>query len=168
MAFKAGHKKVGGRKTLTATESAELLRRTAQRAGPKVIRKLVEIVAKSKEDSDVIAAGRILLERAYGRAAEQPEPAPPEQKMTLEEAQSKIQHYMRQMLGPELFEQYKACKATTASNPLIIEASKPVEQPRIAPAPAREEKPRNEPPRETDSLEDNRARMPSFLGGPAN
>jgi hypothetical protein len=164
MAFKAGHKKVGGRKTLTATESAELLRRTAQRAGPKVIRKLVQIVSKSKEDSDVIAAGRILLERAYGRAAEQPEPAPPEQKMTLEEARSKIQHSMREMLGPELFEQYEARKTNTASNPLIIKASQPVEQPKMTPAPARE----NEPPRETDSVEDNRARMPSFLGGPAN
>src|SRR5215467_13590713 len=153
MAFKAGHAKVGGKKKLSATESAELLRRTAQRAGPKVIRKLVQIVGKSNEDSDVIAAGRILLERGYGRAAE-PEPAPAEQKMSIEEANHKINEHLRQMLGPELFEQYEARKTTTASGLHTIGPGKPIEQPKVIPEPTKPEKPKTGPPKDQEQTVD--------------
>jgi hypothetical protein len=160
-AFKPGHAKVGGRRKLEDTPAdAGKMALEARKAGPKILKKLPKIVRDPGSDSaDIITASRILLERGFGRAAEAQEPPQPKQHMSLEQVQAAKDSLLEKELGAELFEQYKARKANIASNPLIIEASKPVEQPKIAPASARE----NEPPRETNSLEDNRARMPSFL-----
>jgi len=173
MGFAKGHVKLGGKRKAEDAPNADKMVLKARKAGARIVEKLLAIVGDSKANSaDVIAASRILLERGFGRAAEAQTPPQPEKQVSVEQMQSAVDRLLEEKLGPELFEQYKACKANTASNPLIIEASKPVEQPKMPPAantqqPKKMEPPK-EPPAETNSQDDNRWKMPSFLGGPTN
>jgi hypothetical protein len=185
MGFAKGHAKLGGkRKAEDAPVNADKMALKARKAGPKIVEKLLAIVRDPKADSaDIIAASRILLERGFGRAAEAQEPPKSEvERMSLEEVQAATASLLERELGPELFAAYKERRANTSSilqiaappTAAIDEASKPVAvaQPKMPPAANTQKQkkmePPKEPPEETGPQDDNRWRMPSFLGGPTN
>jgi hypothetical protein len=164
--FKKGDAKpaASGRKKHSFADAGLAVKQEAERYSKRAIKEVARMLKESKDDGIKIQCCKLILERGIGRPKESEEPAPKEPPMSLEQIRQQIDELTkaRQDSGPKLL---------TAEG--ISEKSKPVCEPATKAKPTPKAQPKEQPPaaekpkdtqEEREVLDDNRWRMPSFLG----